>query len=53
MLSTQLLLEASFHALVTAASSFAALTAPSIHKNWDSLMLLFSEVLFLCHLTTA
>lgn len=53
ILSTQLLLESSFHALVTAASSFVALTAPNIHKKWDSLMLLFSEVLFLCHLTTA
>lgn len=51
MLSTQLLLKASFHALVTAASSSEALTAPNIHKKWDNLVLLVAEVLFLSHLT--
>lgn len=50
MLSTQLLLKASFHVLFTAASSFVVLTAPNIHKKWDSLILPFSEVLFLSHL---
>ena len=52
MLSTQLLPRASFHALITVISSSVASMAPNIHKERDSLMLLFSEVLFHSHLTT-
>lgn len=51
MLSTQLLPRASFHALITKISNSVASMALNIHKERDSLMLLFSEVLFHSHLT--